>query len=452
MPGKILIVDDEQTMCEMIAADLVRRGFLSSWSRSAEDALRALQSENFDVVLTDLRLPGVDGIEFCRRILSDRPEVPVIVITAFGSLETAVDAIRAGAFDFVTKPFELDLLAIAVERALGHRSLKRQVKRLSKAVRRRGRKGDFVGESPAMQALYEQIARIADTEASVLICGESGSGKELVARALHDKSSRQAGPFVALNCAALPANLIESELFGHTKGAFTDARENRRGLLLQAGGGTLFLDEIADLPIVLQPKLLRALEERTIRPLGSDSEQSFDARLLCATRSDLQAAVLEGRFREDLYFRINVIQIDVPPLRARGTDILLLAQDFLDRFGARSGRNVGDISPAAAKKLLGYSWPGNVRELRNAVEHATALANHDYIDVEDLPERIRAGAVAANITAGNDLMDLLTLDEVERRHIQHVLEAVGGSKTKAADILGLDRKTLYRKLQRYERE
>jgi len=309
-----------------------------------------------------------------------------------------------------------------------------------------------VGESPAMQVLYEQIARIADTEASVLICGESGSGKELVAKALHDKSGRKAGPFVALNCAALPASLIESELFGHTKGAFTDARENRRGLLLQAGGGTLFLDEIADLPLVLQPKLLRALEERKIRPLGSDSEQSFDARLLCATRSDLQEAVEEGRFREDLYFRINVIQIDIPPLRARGTDILLLAQDFLDRFGARSSRNVEGISPEASKKLLGYTWPGNVRELRNAIEHATALANQDYIDVKDLPERIRDDAAAARITPGNDLADLASLDEVEWHHIQHVLEAVGGSKTRAADILGLDRKTLYRKLRRYQQK
>jgi two-component system response regulator HydG len=408
-----------------------------------------LQDQQFDVVLTDLKMPGVDGIQLCERIVANRPDIPVVVMTAFGSLETAVQAIRAGAYDFITKPVEMDMLALTLQRVADHRALQEKVKLLSEAVERTQRFDEILGASPSMQKLFDQLARIADSETSVLVTGESGTGKEMVAAAIHNKSRRAAAPFVAVNCAALPEALMESELFGHAKGAFTDARADRKGLFLQAEGGTLFLDEIGDLPLPMQAKLLRALEERQLRPVGGDHEVPFDVRLITATNRDLETAVEEQRFREDLFFRVNVIQIDLPPLRARGTDILLLAQHFIELFTARSGKQITGMSEAVAEKLLAYSWPGNIRELRNAVEHAVALARYDKLAVEDLPEKIRAYSGRSVVLAGDNPTELVPIEEVERRYILHVLEAVGGNKTLAARTLGLDRKTLYRKLSQY---
>jgi DNA-binding NtrC family response regulator len=450
MRRRILIVDDDQAMCELIEADLARRGFDVAWRTSAEKAFALLRSQSFDVVLTDLNMPHMNGIEFCERIVADRPDLPVIVITAFGSLETAVSAIRAGAYDFVTKPIEMATLAIALERAAKHRDLQEQVKVLSRAVESSQRFGEMLGESAPMQELYELLGRIADSEASVLITGESGTGKELVARGLHERSGRRAGPFVPLNCAAVPRELLESELFGHVRGAFTDARVGRKGLFLEAEGGTLFLDEIGDLPLALQPKLLRALEEERVRPVGADTEVPFDVRVIATTNRDLESAVDDGRFRGDLFFRINVIQVELPPLRARGTDILLLAEHFLEQSAARSGKPPLEIAVAVADKLLAYSWPGNVRELRNAIERATALGRYEKLSVEDLPEKIRAYRSSHVVFGGTDPSELLPMEEVERRYILHVLEALGGNRTLAARVLRLDRKTLYRKLLRYE--
>ncbi|NIP85194.1 MAG: response regulator, partial [Planctomycetales bacterium] len=402
-----------------------------------------------EVVLTDLKMPGMDGIQLCQRIVANRPDLPVVVMTAFGSLETAVQAIRAGAYDFITKPVEMDMLALTLQRAVNHRALQEKVKILSEAVERTQRFDEILGASPPMQKLFDQLARIADSETSVLVTGESGTGKEMVARAIHNKSRRAAAPFVAVNCAALPESLIESELFGHAQGAFTDARAARTGLFLQAEGGTLFLDEIGDLPLAMQAKLLRALEERQLRPVGGDREVPFDVRLITATHRDLETAVEDGRFREDLFFRVNVIQIDLPPLRARGTDILLLAQHFTELFAARAEKAVTGISPPVAEKLLAYAWPGNIRELRNAIEHAVALARHDTLTVEDLPEKIRDYSGRSVLLAGDNPAELVPLEEVERRYILHVLQAVGGNKTLAARTLSLDRKTLYRKLSQY---
>ncbi len=317
MNARLLIVDDERSMCELLETALGSRGFEPVWFTSSREALEALRDTRFDVVLTDLQMPGIDGIELCQRVVANRPDIPVVVMTAFGSLETAVEAIRAGAYDFVTKPVEMEMLALTLQRAVRHRALQEQVRILSRAVAEAGKFDEMLGASPPMQALYDQLNRIADSETSVLISGESGTGKELVARAIHNKSRRSSAPFVAVNCAALPEALLESELFGHARGAFTDARAERKGLFLQAAGGTLFLDEIGDMPLPMQVKLLRALEERKLRPVGGDIETSFDVRLLTATNRDLEAAVEEQRFREDLYFRINVIQIDLPPLRAR---------------------------------------------------------------------------------------------------------------------------------------
>ncbi len=449
MTGRVLIVDDEQSMCELIDTDLRLRGVESAWCTSAAEALRLLQEQEFDVVLTDVKMPGTDGLQLCRQISDNRPDIPVVVMTAFGSLETAVAAIRAGAYDFVTKPIEMDLLALTLERASKHSQLQQQVKLLSDAVRRAGRFGEMLGDSGAMQDLYDQLARIADSEASVLITGESGTGKELVARSIHDRSRRAAKPFVAVNCAALSETLLESELFGHAKGAFTDARTERKGLFLEAEGGTLLLDEMGEMPMSMQVKLLRALEENRLRPVGSDKEVPFDVRILAATNRDLETAVEDQRFREDLYYRINVIQVELPPLRARGTDILLLAQNYVEQFAERSRKEIVGISEPAAEKLLAYSWPGNIRELRNVMERAVALTRFDNIAVDDLPEKIRDYRSSQVFIGGSDPTDLVPMEEIERRYILHVLETVGDNKTLASRVLGLDRKTLYRKLKQY---
>jgi two-component system response regulator HydG len=326
--------------------------------------------------------------------------------------------------------------------------LQEKVQVLSEAVERTKRFDELIGASPGMQRLYDQLARIADSQASVLITGESGTGKELVARSIHNRSRRDR-PFVAVNCAALPETLLESELFGHTKGAFTDARADRKGLILQADGGTLFLDEIGEMPLAMQPKLLRALEENVLRPVGGDKELSFDIRLLTATNRDLETALEEGRFREDLFFRVNVIQLDIPPLRSRGTDALLLAQHFVELFAARADKNVVGISKAVAEKLLAYTWPGNVRELRNAMERAVALTRYDKLATEDLSDKIRNYQSSQVFIGGSDPAEFVSLEEVEHRYIQHVVASVDGNKTLAARILGLDRKTLYRKLRQY---
>ena len=349
MSGRILIVDDDQNMCELLEADLSRRGFQISCFTSADEAFHALQEKEFDMVLTDLQMPGMDGLDLCNRIVLNRPDVPVIVITAFGSMETAIKAMRVGAYDFVTKPVEMDILALALERALKQRSLQVQVKTLSKVVETAKKYDELIGASRSMQNIYHQLSRIANAESTVLITGESGTGKELVARALHRQSSRSAGQFIAVNCAALTDTLLESELFGHTRGAFTDARSARKGLFLQADGGTLLLDEIGDFPLTLQPKLLRALEERSLRPVGCDTEIPFDVRVISTTNRDLESAVEEKLFREDLFFRINVIQIELPPLRERGTDILLLAQHFIEQFATRTDKRVSGISNTAAE-------------------------------------------------------------------------------------------------------
>jgi two-component system response regulator HydG len=446
---RVLIVDDEQRMCELIQADLRLREIESRWHTSADEGLQALGRESFDVVLSDLKMPGVDGIEFCRRIVANRPDLPVIVMTAFGSMETAIAAIRAGAYDFITKPIEMDLLALTLQRAFQHRQLQEQVRVLSEALERTERYDELIGESPAMQKLYDQLSRIADSETSVLLMGESGTGKELAAKSLHKRSRRHDKPFVAVNCAALPETLLESELFGHAKGAFTDARSDRRGLFVQAEGGTLFLDEITEMPLAMQPKLLRALEEGAVRPVGGDQEVAFDARILAATNRDLESAVEEGRFRKDLYFRVNVIQVELPPLRSRGADTLLLAQHFIEQFAARSGKQVKGISEAVGERFLAYTWPGNVRELRNVIERAVALTRYDKLAVEDLPEKIRDWRSSQVFIGGDDPSELVPMEEVERRYILHVVRSVEGNKTLAARVLGLDRKTLYRKLRQY---
>jgi DNA-binding NtrC family response regulator len=450
--GRVLVVDDDRAMCEMLEGGLRRRGFDCVWRTSPRDVLQMLEGDSFDVVLTDLNLEGSSGLELCRRVLAVREDLCVVVMTAYGSIEAAVGAIRAGAYDFVTKPFDMDEIALTLERAVQHRQLRAEVRALRDAIKDSQGMGEMIGQSSPMQRVFDLIGRVAETETTVLITGESGTGKELVARALHTQSRRANGPFVAINCAAMPESLLESELFGHVKGAFTDARAARTGLFGKASGGTLFLDEIGEMPMGMQAKLLRALQERRVRPVGGDVEIGFDARIVAATNRDLETEVEEKRFREDLFYRINVVRIAIPGLRARTSDVLLLAQRFVERYASQNHARVAGISSGAAEKLLSYRWPGNVRELQNCIERAVALARTEQVSIEDLPDKVRDFTPSRVIVDTEDPTELLPMDEVERRYILRVLEAVGGSKTMAAKVLGFDRRTLYRKLERYEQE
>jgi two-component system response regulator HydG len=443
---RVLIVDDDPPFCDLLRLGLAGEGFATTSRDSAEAALTTLSTHDFDVLVTDLRLPHMDGIELCRRVAVERPNVRVVVVTASKDLDAAVAALRAGAHDFITKPLQIDQVCEALVRATG----------------RRGDDGEhglavdeILGESSAMIRTRAICARAAASDASVLITGESGTGKELVARALHRASRRAEGPFVALNCAAVPETLLESELFGYARGAFTDAKTARRGLFHEADGGTLFLDEIGEMSPRLQPKLLRALQERTARPVGASTEIPFDVRLVAATNEDLAAAVADRRFRSDLFFRINVIPIEVPPLRARGDDVALLARRFAVVYADKHRKPMASLTPEALDLLRTHSWPGNVRELQNAIERAVALTDRDEIGPDDLHDSLRSAAPTLVLASPSLPSDpgadtLLPLAEIERRHVLRVLEAVDGNKRTAARILGLDRRTLYRRLEQYQ--
>jgi two-component system, NtrC family, response regulator AtoC len=445
----VLIVDDDRAMCELMAAGLEVRGFAPTFRLAAEEAFALVTTGEFDAVMADINMPGQSGLELCKRIAGARPDIPVIVVTAFGSLETAVAAIRAGAYDFITKPFDVEELALTLERGIQHRELQQEVTRLRRVVAESHRFDDFLGESALIKRVFERIEAVAASDVTVLITGETGTGKELAARALHNRSNRSEGPFVAVNCAAMAESLLESELFGHVKGAFTDAKEARPGLLAKARRGTIFLDEIGDMPIGMQAKLLRALEARIIRPVGSDTEIPIDVRVIAATNRDLESDVEERRFRRDLYFRINVIRLELPPLRSRGNDVLLLAQHFLEGAARRFGKQVTGLASSAAERLLAYPWPGNVRELQNAIEHSVTITAYDRMVSEDLPERIRDYRRSHVLVVSDNPAEFLPMHEVERRYILRVLEAAGGNKTLAARLLGFDRRTMYRKLERF---
>jgi len=451
--GNVLVVDDERDMCALLESGLGRRGFRVSSAATGPEALQILDERPQEAVLLDLRLGPEDGLALCRSFVTRHPSLPVVVVTGHGSMEAAVGAIRAGAYDFTTKPVEMDGLALLLARAVRHHRLQSEVARLRAQLddKDRGQPRGLIGHSASMRRAFDVLDRVACGEATVLITGQSGTGKELFARALHEKSARRDGPFVAVNCAALPADLLESELFGHTRGAFTDAKTARKGLFLEASGGTLFLDEIAELPLSLQPKLLRALQEREVRPVGASQPTPFDARLVAATNRDLEQEMEEGRFREDLFYRINVIHLSIPPLSRRGNDVLLLAQHFLKRIATRAGRAIEGLTPEAAAKLLDYDWPGNVRELENAMERAVALARYDKVTIDDLPERVR-NFESERIVLADSSEHMPTLSQLERRYIERALKVAEGNKTQAAQILGLDRRTLYRKLERYAAE
>ena len=451
MSGHALIIEDDEGLRNLIERRLRRRNWTVVAHATAEEALPCLSREELEVVLTDLNLGGASGIAVCREVAAQLPGVPVVVMTAFGSMDTAIEALRAGAWDFLTKPVDLEVLVLTLERALAHHRLHLEVQRLRLRVEKEGGFGEILGESQAMRELFDLMERIGPTPSSVLITGESGTGKDLVARALHKVSGRP-GAFVAINCGAVPAALLESELFGHVKGAFTDARQARSGLFVQARGGTLLLDEIGDMPLELQVKLLRALQERRIRPVGSDQELAVDVRMVAATNQDLESAVLDGRFREDLLYRLDVIRLEIPPLRARGRDVLLLAHAFLKQQAERLDKPIRGIARDTARRLLDYNWPGNVRELQNCMERAVVLARLDQITTSDLPQRLQKHDPEVKVVAVADCPELLqTLEEVERRYVLHALRVLGGNKSLTSKVLKVDRRTLYRKLECWQK-
>jgi len=447
--GSVLVVDDDIDTAQLLRDGLRRRGLSVNSVHSASECLARLSTDTVDVVVTDIYMTDTTGLELCEQIRQRHPEVLSIVITGQSTLENAIGAIRAGAYDFILKPIKLDTLAVAVGRALAHLLLLRELKHLRAIVGGEPIDG-IAGNSPAIRETVEMIRRVSDSDATVLITGESGTGKELVARAVHRLSPRRTEPFVAVNCAAMPAPLLESELFGHVRGAFTDAKNARPGLFIQAGTGTIFLDEIGEMPAEMQVKLLRVLQEREVRPVGGDEDVPFHARVLAATNRNLEAEVEQRRFREDLFYRINVVTLHVPPLRARSGDILLLAQHFVRRIAQRIGKPVKGFSGPAARMLLDYDWPGNVRELENCIERAVALCRLDEVTVDDLPAKVQEFHVTRIVipsgpTGSPDAM--ITMEEMERRYVRQVLEAVHGNKTHAARILGIDRRSLYRRLE-----
>jgi DNA-binding NtrC family response regulator len=423
---RALIVDDERAECEMFADALRDAGFEAAWELQPLEALRRLERQPFDVVVTDLNMPGLPGIELCRRVKQDQPNLPVVVVTAFGSIDSAVKAMKAGAYDFVTKPFDVDTIGLVLKRAVENHELRAEVDALRRVVDTSQRYGALIGTSEPMRRLYATIDQVRSSDTTLLLTGESGTGKDLVAREIHARGPRKERPFVAVSCAAV-------------------SEEQLQGELLAAEGGSVLLDEVGDLPLGIQAKLLCALEERTLRALGG-SQSAFDGRVIATTNRDLEEAVEQGRFRQDLLYRINVIHVELPPLRSRSGDVLLLAQAFLGELAVRSGSALAKLTPGAAERLLAYDWPGNVRELRNCVERAVTLSSAALVDVHDLPRKVRDFQPGHVLVAGDDPSELMPLEEVERRYIARVIAACGGNKSKAARILGIGRKTLYRHL------
>jgi two-component system response regulator HydG len=438
--AKVLVVDNDAEMASLLARHLEREGRAVVIAKSGEEALAALGREEFDVVLTDVVMDDVDGWAVLREAQRLQPQARVVLMTAFASLETAIEAIRHGAYDYLTKPFKLAQASLTVERALDDRRLREENRRLREHVEGRLHFDNVVGRSKAMQAVFEKIRAVADTEAPVLLLGESGTGKELVARAIHHNSARRDGPFVPVNCAAIPADLLESELFGHERGAFTGAVRKRRGLFAEAHGGTLLLDEVGDIPTVLQGKLLRALQDGTVRPVGADEEVRLDVRVVSATHHDLPALVGQGRFREDLYYRIAVIPIRLPSLRERSEDILPLAEHFLARASATLDKRLDGFDEDATAWLMSHRWPGNVRELENVVERAATLARGPRITRGDL------GVEFAPDTAARGSLRP-TLAELTDQYIRRVLDETKGDKVAAAKILGVSVRTLQRRFR-----
>jgi DNA-binding NtrC family response regulator len=449
LKGHILIVEDDREMARFLTELLREERYEIEVALDGSSALERHKRGKFDLTITDLMMPGMKGTELVARLKALDPDHPVLLITAFGTIESAVEAMHAGALNYITKPFRSEEILLHVRRALEQRSLRKELERLRTEVRGRYQFSNLIGRSETMERIFDAVAQVSDLPANILITGESGTGKELIARAIHFNSARARGPFVPLNCAAVPGALLESELFGYVRGAFTDAKKDRRGLFQEASGGTLFLDEIGEVAVNLQAKLLRAIEEKEVRPLGANKNEKVDARLISATNRDLEQRVREGSFRQDLYYRLNVIRIELPPLRERTEDIPALVGHFIQKFADQARRSVAGIDNDALMALMSHRWPGNVRELEHTIERAVLMGKNATIGVDDLPQ-------AMFIASHNDppleraVAKGYTLYELEREYIQRVMETTKGNKTEAARILGVDRTTLYRKLEEYK--
>jgi DNA-binding NtrC family response regulator len=440
----LLVADDDKVARELLAEALGREGYRVRLAESGEECLRLAETDPYDLALVDLRMPGLDGLGVLKRLASIQPDLPVVILTAFASIETAIEAVNAGAYDYLSKPFRMEEIKVVVRRTLEARRLARENLQYRQALKARYGFERLIGQSHQMVEIYKLVARVAALDTTVLIQGETGTGKELVARAIHEASGRANQPFVVVDCAALPEALFESELFGHERGAFTGALATRRGLFETSAGGTCFLDEIGELTAPLQAKILRALQERTIRRVGGNDPIAVNVRIVAATNRDLKKLVADGEFRDDLYYRLNVVTITVPPLRERATDIPLLAQHFLEKLARASNRPPKRLAPEALDLLNAYAWPGNVRELEHLLERAVALSSSATLLPDDFPPHLREEPERVpRLPAAK-----MTLEELKRWYVSKVLDEAGGNKLRAAELLGIDRRTLYRILER----
>ncbi|HNP83331.1 MAG: sigma-54 dependent transcriptional regulator [Nitrospira sp.] len=439
---RILVVDDDEGLLHLLRMRLSALGFSVTPCTGGRDALMAARQETFDIAITDLRLRAEDGLALTEELMQIQPGLPVIILTAHGSIPNAVEAMQRGAFGYLTKPFDDKELKATLDKALIQLRMTREIQRLKSLVKELYGLENVIARSPAMQRLFQQVAQIADSDATILLTGETGTGKEVLARVLHANSRRSKGPFVALNCAAISETLFESELFGHIRGAFTNAVAAKRGLFQSANGGTLFLDEIAEMSLPMQVKLLRAVQEREVREVGADYATKVDVRIITATNKDLAESVKAGTFRHDLYYRVSVVPLAIPPLRERKDDIPLLAQHFLKQSAKRSNKDVRGFTPAAMHRLMVYPWPGNVRELENAVEKAVVMSRQDMV----LPELLPTAGVASDI----GLKPLTEAkEEFERSYLRNVLQMTGGNISRAAQFAGRYRADFYKMLKKY---
>lgn len=448
--AKILVVDDDKAHVTTLKVLLETWGYKVSSASDGDEAVSIVKNKSFDLILMDIKMIKMNGIEALKKIKDYNPAIPIIMMTAYSSVESAVEAMKSGAYDYLIKPLDFDALKITIERALEHVNLKEENKKLKEVLGENFNFNNIIGKSEGIKRLLEKLAMVAPSDANVLITGESGTGKELIARAIHLNSNRKDGPFVAVNCAALTETLLESELFGHEKGAFTGADRKRKGRFVRANRGTLFLDEVGEMPITIQPKLLRAIQEGEINPLGSDKIVKVDVRIIAATNRNLEEEINRGNFREDLYYRLNVVNLHIPPLRDRTEDIPILAEHFLHIYVPKNKKDIKGISAQAMDLLLKYRWPGNVRELENAIEHAVVLCSGNYITERELPLRIKKQKeqIDNKIEHQSSFMDN-SLEELEKKAIIAALEKTKGNKSKAARLLKITRRTLYLKMQKY---
>lgn len=450
---RILVVDDEANLRHMLQVMLRKQGYQVDEAADGGEALAKAERIGYDFILCDIRMPTVDGPRFLEKAAAAGVDATIIMMSAYGTVDTAIECMKMGAYDYISKPFKSDEIILVLKKAEERERLKAENLRLRAQVERKYSFAGIVGDTPQMRDIFSLVSKVCDFKTTVMILGESGTGKELIARALHFNSVRKKGPFIAVNCGAIPESLLESELFGHVKGAFTDAVSDKAGLFEQAHGGTLLLDEIGEMPPFLQVKLLRVLQEGEIRPIGAGSSRKVDVRVVSATSRDLARDVTEGRFREDLFYRLNVFCIKVPPLRERTGDILLLANHFLDKYGDRLGKSGIRLSPEALKAMLEYEWPGNVRELENCIERGLVLCEHDVIDLECLPDALRKGTTAMRpvVAAFEDDLSLKRASErLERDFITLALEKTGGNRTRAAKLLEISHRALLYKLKEYK--